>query len=85
MGRLQKVHKGFVIQSTALALREPKDSFTVHVDIRKDHKAYSDDSHFESGQVFRSENDALEAGFQMGKEKVDAGFQPKNIVVNAEP
>jgi len=84
MSRLQKAYKTFVIQATAIPLREPKRSFTVHVDIRKDNGHYSDQTHFESGAIFSSENAALEAGFQIGKQKIDAGFQPTNIVTNLD-
>jgi len=84
MSRLQKAYKTFVIQATAIPLREPKRSFTVHVDIRKDNGHYSDETHFESGVIFSSENAALEAGFQIGKQKIDAGFQPKSIVTNLD-
>lgn len=55
---------------------------TVHFDIREDHKTFSDESHFESGQVFTSESDAVEAGFEMGKRKIDSGFEPTNVVLN---
>jgi hypothetical protein len=84
MSILQKLHKTFVIQATAIPLREPKGSFTAHVDIRKDNGHYSDETHFESGAIFSSENAALEAGFQIGKHKIDAGFQPKSIITNLD-
>ena len=73
-----------MIQATAIPLREPKGTFTVHVDIRKDNGHYSDETHFESGAIFSSENAAVEAGLQIGKQKIDAGFQPKNIVTNLD-
>lgn len=38
MSRLQKSYKTFVVQATAIPLREPEGSFTVHVDIRKDNR-----------------------------------------------
>lgn len=82
MSRLEKSHKNFVVQSTAIPLREPEGSFTVHFDIRKDHKTYSDETHFETGQIFTSENEALAAGFEMGKQKIDSGFEPTDVVVN---
>lgn len=76
MSRLQKSYKTFVVQATAIPLREPEDSFTVHVDIRKDNGSHSDMTHFESGQVFPSENAALAAGFKIGKQKIDAISNP---------
>lgn len=84
MSRLQKSYKTFVVQAIAIPLRGPEGSFTVHVDLRKDNGNYSDETHFESGQVFPSENEALEAGFQIAKQKIDTGFQPKNVVVNLD-
>lgn len=56
----------------------------MHVDIRKHNGHYSDETHFESGAIFSSENVALEAGIQIGKQKIDAGFQPKSIVTNLD-
>jgi hypothetical protein len=32
-----------------------------------------DETPFESGKVFPSENEALEAGIQMGKQQIDSG------------
>jgi len=84
MSRLQKSYKTFVVQATAIPLREQEGSFTVHVDIRKDNSAYSDETHFESGEVFPNETVALEAGFQIAKQKIDTGFQPTNIVINPD-
>ena len=79
MSRLQKSYKRFVIKATALPLREPENSFTVHVSIRKDTGRYSDETPFESGKIFANENEALEAGIQLGREKIDTGFQSKEI------
>ena len=84
MSRLQKSYKRFVIKATALPLREPKDSFTVHVNIRKDTGRYSDETPFESGKIFATENEALEAGIQIGQEQIDSGFQPKNLVTSED-
>ena len=82
MSRLQKTYKTFVVQATAIPLREPEGSFSVHVDIRKDYGNYSDETHFESGAIFRDETAALEAGFQIGMQKIDGGFQPTSVVTN---
>ena len=79
MSRLKRLYKEYVIEVTALPLRD--GGFTAHVSIMKDGRSYTDDTRFESGQVFASENEALEAGFVMGKQKIDAGFQGTPIVV----
>jgi hypothetical protein len=84
MSRLQKSYKRFVIKATALPLREPKDSFTVHVNIRKDTGRYSDETPFESGKIFGTENEALEAGIRLGTQQIDSGFQPKNIATSED-
>ena len=84
MSRLQKSYKRFVIKATALPLREPKNSFTAHINIRKDTGRYSDETPFESGKIFASENEALEAGIRMGTRQIDSGFQPKNIVTSED-
>jgi hypothetical protein len=80
MSRLQKSYRRFVIKATALPLREPENSFTVHITIRKDTGRYSDETSFESGEIFPSENEALEAGILMGKRQIDTGFRPRHIV-----
>jgi hypothetical protein len=84
MSRLQESYKRFVIKATALPLREPENSFTVHINIRKDTGRYSDETPFESGKIFPSENEALEAGIQIGKQQIDSGFQPKHIVTSED-
>jgi hypothetical protein len=84
MSRLQKSYKRFVIKATALPLREPRDSFSVHVNIRKDTGRYSDETPFESGKIFATENEALDAGIQLGTQQIDSGFQPRNIVTSKD-
>ena len=51
MSRLRKSCKRFVIKATALPLREPENSFTVHVNIRKDTGRNSDETPLESGAL----------------------------------
>ena len=77
MSRSKRLHKEYVIEVTALPLRD--GGFTAHISIMKDGCSYTDDTRFESGQVFASEDEALEAGFVMGKQKIDAGFQTTPI------
>ena len=80
MSRLKRLYKEYVIEVTALPLRD--GGFAAQISIMKDGRSYRDDTRFESGQVFASENEALEAGFVMGKQKIDAGFQGTPIVRN---
>jgi hypothetical protein len=55
MSRVQKSYKRFVIKATALPLREPENSFTVHINIRRDTGRYSDERRIESGKIFGGE------------------------------
>jgi len=41
---------------------------------------HSDETLFESEEIFSTENAALDAGFQIGKQKIETGFRSKNIV-----
>ena len=50
------------------------------VAIRKSMGRSFDETPFESGKVFPSENEALETGTRMGKYQIDSRFQPKKIV-----
>jgi hypothetical protein len=70
MSRLQKSYKRFVIKATAIPVQEPENNFTVHIIIRKDTGRYSDETPFESGKIFPSESEALEAGIQMGSNRL---------------
>jgi hypothetical protein len=84
MNRVQKSYKRFVIKATALPVREPENSFTVHINIRRDTGRYSDETPIESGKIFAGENEALEAGIQIGEQQIDSGFQPRNIVTSED-
>ena len=54
------------------------------VAIRKNMGRYSDETPIESGKIFAGENEALEAGIQIGKQQIDSGFQPRNIVTSED-
>ena len=84
MSRLQKSYKRFVIKATGIPIRGPEKHFTVHINIRKDTGRYSDETPIESGKIFSGENEALEAGIQIGKQQIDSGFQPRNIVTSED-
>ena len=85
MSRLQKSYKRFVIKATALPLREPENSFTVHINIRRDTGRYSDERRIESGEdLWWRRNEALEAGIQIGTQQIDSGFQPRTIVTSED-
>ncbi len=78
--RVKKLYKDYVIEVTAPAVRT--GGFTAHLCIRKDAKSYTDETPIHSGKVFSTANEALEAGVEIGKQQIDAGFQPVKIVVN---
>jgi hypothetical protein len=72
------IHKGYVITVTAPAVRT--GGFTAHLSIRKDAKTYTDDTPVHSGKGFRTANEALEAGLEIGRQLVDGGFQASQSV-----
>ncbi len=54
------------------------------VAIRKNIGRSFDETPFESGKVFPSENESLEAGIRMGKQQIDSRFQSKKIVTSED-
>ena len=80
--RTKQLYDGFEIEATAIPMRVPEGSFTVHFDINKHGGGQTDATHFESGLVFTDVNDALRAGIAGGKQKIDEGFKPIDIIVN---
>lgn len=73
-----------MIQATAIPFRDTMNHFTVHISIRKDTGNHSNETLFESGEIFSTESAALDAGFQIGKQKIDTGFEPKNTAPNLD-
>jgi hypothetical protein len=39
-------------------------------------------THFESGERFETDEEALQAGIKLGQQKIDVGYEPNSIVVN---
>lgn len=77
--RVKKLYKDYIIEVTALPVRTA--GFTPHLCIRKDARSYTDETPIPSGKVFSTVNEALEAGLEIGKRRIDSGFQPTRIVV----
>jgi hypothetical protein len=48
--------------------------FTVHFDIEAHRGGRIEVRHFESGQSFASDAKAIEAGLQMGQQKIDSNY-----------
>ena len=65
-------YKGRVIDARALPVQG--GGWTAQFNI--EHHRANDviDTHFDSGQVFSSEKDALEAAIDMGEHKIDSGY-----------
>ena len=74
MSRTRNEYKGHVIHVTSFPLADSK--FTVHFDIEAHTGGRIEVRHFESGQSFASQTEALEAGLRMGQEKIDSDYGP---------
>jgi hypothetical protein len=84
MSKFRKPHKAFLIQATAIPFGDTMNHFTVHISSRSEMGNHPNEALFESGEIFSTESAALDAGFRMGKQKIDAGFQPRTVVTPAE-
>ena len=76
---VKQSYKGYIIE-----VRAPKrrtGGFTSRLTISKDSEGLLDESLIHSSMVFTTPMEALEAGLDMGREQVDSGFRPTNIVV----
>jgi len=69
--RVEKQYRGHKIQATSFKLRS--GDYTVHYNVVTHTKRHSDDSYIQSGKVFGSEQEALDAGIKMGEQAVDGG------------
>jgi len=78
--RVKRLYEGYIIEVTAFPSQT--GGFTAHFCIRKDAKSYTDETPIPSGEVFATANEALEAGFELGKQRIDAGFHPTKIVLD---
>ena len=80
MSRQRHDYHKHVVKATSLPLRD--GGFTVHVDLERHAGSHSDVTHFESGQRFTTDEEASAAGINLGKHKVDEGYESGNPVVN---
>ena len=74
MSRTRNQYSGHVIHVTSFPLVDAK--FTVHFDIEQHRGGHIDVTHFESGQSFVSDAEAIEAGLRMGQQKIDSDYAP---------
>jgi hypothetical protein len=72
--RTRNEYKGNVIHVTSFPLADSK--FTVHFDIEAHTGGRIEVKHFESGQSFATDAEALEAGLRLGQQKIDSGTRP---------
>ena len=74
MSRTNSQYKGHVIHVISFPLADAK--FTVHFDIEAHTRGRIEVRHFESGQWFASQTEALEAGLRLGQQKIDSDYGP---------
>lgn len=80
MSRQRQDYHKHVIEATSLPLRD--GGFTVHVDLERHTYSHSDTTHCESGQRFKTDEEALAAGISLGKHKIDEGYESSTLIVN---
>jgi hypothetical protein len=76
-------YHGFVIDVTVYDLRD--GGFTSHFNIEKHDASGATVTHFETGQRFETHQAALEAGLQLGRNKVDARFDTSDSGIRSRP
>jgi hypothetical protein len=72
--RTRNEYNGHVIHVTSFPLADSK--FTVHFDIEEHRGRSIDVKHFESGESFATDAEALEAGLRLGQQKIDRDYGP---------
>jgi hypothetical protein len=80
MSRKRQEYKQHVIEATSLPLRD--EGFTVHLDIERHTGRDLEVTHFESGQRFATDEEAIAAGIRLGEHKVDTGYETGTPVSN---
>jgi hypothetical protein len=78
MSRTRTEYQGHVIHVTSFPLADNK--FTVHFDIEEHRGRSIDVKHFESGESFATDAEAIEAGLRLGQEKIDSDYGPVFMV-----
>ncbi len=75
----KQLYKGYVIVVRAPRLRS--GGFSTRLTISKDSKSPVDESLIHFTVAFPTPVEALEAGLELGRQQVDSGFQPTQMVV----
>jgi hypothetical protein len=78
MSRASRQYNGHVIHVISFPLADNK--FTVHFDIEEHRGRRIDVKHFESGESFATDAEAIEAGLRMGQKKIDSDYGPVFLV-----
>ena len=76
---VKQSYKGYIIEVRAPKIRT--GGFTTRLTISKDSKSHVDNTLIHSSKVFSTPMEALDAGLELGRQQVDSGFQPPNMVV----
>ena len=66
-------YKGYVIEARAVSVRG--GDWTSHFSIEQHRTCDVLDTRFETGQIFKTGEAALRAGFHYGAYKIESGFQ----------
>lgn len=78
MSRIRQDYKREVIEVTSLPLRD--GGYTVHFFLeRHGHDILI--THFESGQRFDTDEEAIAAGVELAQHQIDIGYEPKTPIV----
>lgn len=70
MSRKSEQYKGQTVIATSIPLKGGI-AYTVHYSIVTSDRMHDDDTYRESGKVFATDEDALEAGIRIGKQLID--------------
>jgi len=82
MSKIRQNYKDHVIEVSSLPLRD--GGYTMHFFLEL-HGHEIRVTQFESGQRFETDEEALRAGIELGKQKIEAGYEPKTPVVENNP
>ena len=72
MGRKQEEYKGLVAEAISFQLKD-KTGFTVCFGISSKGKSEIDETYAPGGVVYPTDEEALEAGLRLARQRIDAG------------
>ncbi len=74
MSKARNQYSGHAIHVTSFPLVDNR--FTVHFDIEEQRDGRIEVTHFESGQSFASDAEAIQAGLKLARQKIDSDYRP---------